>query len=281
MSAQILDGKLLAAQLKKQLKDVIEELHKDNKKVSVVSITVGNDPSTFSYLKSQKKAAEDLGIRYKEINFPITSRQDEVLNLINQIDQDSSIHGVIINKPLPAHIEDSILINRLDASKDIEGLGERNQGRLLLGKSSILPCTAAAALELLRFSGVVLKGKQAVVIGRSEIVGKPMALLLLKEDVTVTICHSKTENLPAMIQRADIVVAAIGKPLFVKGDWLKPGAIVIDVGINQQDGKIVGDVDFESCKEKASFITPVPGGVGPVTSVMLMKNVVEAFKNIL
>ncbi len=283
MSAQILDGKILASQLKAQLQGALEDLRKINKSVSIVSITVGQDPSAFSYLKSQKRIADELGIQYRHEELSITTAYEETLEVmafIKDLNNDPLIDGVIINKPLPSDMDYSVLVNHLNPAKDIEGLGETNLGRLLLGKNNaLLPCTAAAAVALLKSANVNLQGKQAVIIGRSEIVGKPAALLLLKENMTVTICHSKTENLPEHVKQADVVIAAIGHKRFVKGEWLKQGAIVIDVGINDEDGKIVGDVDFQSCQEKASFISPVPGGVGPVTAVMLMKNALEACKH--
>jgi len=277
MSAQLLDGRVLALQLKQQLQGAIEDLRNVNKTVSVVSITFGQDSGASSYLKSQRKITQELGIQYREINFSEVIQQEDLLNHIKQINKDYGVHGVIINKPLPSYIDYSLIINHLDPAKDIEGLGERNLGRLLLGKNSLVPCTAAAALALLKSCDVNLKGKEALVIGRSEIVGKPMALLLLKQDMTVTVCHSKTRNIEEHVNRADVVVAALGQKRFVQGDWIKEGAIVIDVGINDDNGKIVGDVDFDACFKKASFITPVPGGVGPITSVMLMKNALEAY----
>ena len=201
-----------------------------------------------------------------------------MLKLIDELNSYDHVNGIIVNKPLPAHMSFSTIINAIAPYKDIEGMNLTNFGLLLMGEDGIFPCTPAAALELLKSSGVPLKGKHAIVIGRSEIVGKPVALLLLKEDMTVTICHSKTIDLPFVVHDADVVIAAIGRPSFVKGDWIKNGAIVIDIGINHVDGKLVGDVDFATAQEKASFITPVPGGVGPVTAVMLMNNVVKAFK---
>ncbi len=282
MSAQILDGKVLAAQIKEQLYSTLEDYRKQNKVVSIVSITVGQDPSAFSYLKSQKKIAQELGIEYKHEEFSKTTSYEEtleVLAFLKQLNNDPAVHGVIVNKPLPSDMDYSVLVNHLNPAKDIEGLGDTNLGRLLIGKNNALvPCTAAAAVALLKSSNVNLQGKEAVIIGRSEIVGKPAALLLLKENMTVTVCHSKTQNIEEHVQKADVVVAAIGQKRFVQGSWLKKGAIVIDVGINDENGKIVGDVDFESCKDKASFISPVPGGVGPVTAVMLMRNALEAFK---
>ena len=279
MSAYILDGKLLAAQLKERLIEEIKILKDSARGVPrVFSIVVGDDPAGLSYAASQQKTAQSVGVRYELQHFKADSSQEDVLKLIGELNGYDHVHGIIVNKPLTAHMNFNIIINAIDPRKDIEGMNLTNFGLLLMGEDGIFPCTPAAALELLKSSGVSLKGKHAVVIGRSEIVGKPVALLLLKEDMTVTVCHSKTIDLPLVVQDADVVVAALGKPGFVKGEWIKKGAIVIDVGINQVDGKLVGDVDFISAREKASYITPVPGGVGPVTSVMLMNNAVKAFK---
>jgi len=279
MSATILDGKLLAAQLKQRLTEEIIQLRKAVKEIPrVFSIVVGNDPASLSYAASQQKTAENVGIHYELQNFKVDSSQEDVLNLINELNSYNHVHGIIVNKPLPAHMNFRAIINAISPYKDIEGMNLMNFGLLLMREKGIFPCTPSAALELLKSSGVSLKGKHAVVIGRSEIVGKPVALLLLREDMTVTICHSKTIDLPHVVASGDVVVAALGKPGFVKGEWIKDGAIVIDVGINQVDGKIVGDVEFSSAQQKASYITPVPGGVGPVTSVMLMNNAVKAFK---
>lgn len=279
MSAKILDGKLLAAQLKERLTQEVQSIKNSVKEVPrIFSIVVGNDPASLSYATSQQKTAQTVGIHYELQNFKADSTQEDVLNLISELNSYDHVHGIIVNKPLPVHMSFSAIINAIAPYKDIEGMNLTNFGLLLMGEEGIFPCTPAAALELLKYSGVNLKGKHAIVIGRSEIVGKPVALLLLKEDMTVTICHSKTIDLPFVVHDADVVIAALGKPGFVKGEWIKHGAIVIDVGINQVDGKLVGDVDFNSAQEKASYITPVPGGVGPVTSVMLMNNVVKAFK---
>jgi len=279
MSAKILDGKILAVRIKEQLSKDIAALKSGTGKVPrLVSISVGEDPAGASYALSQERTAKELGVAYERKVFPVLAAQSEVLAGIRAFNADPSTHGIIVNKPLPAHLHLNTLIEAIDPDKDAEGLNSYNQGRIFSGMAFLIPCTSAAALAHIQSTGIDLKGKEAVVLGRSEIIGKPIAMLLLKENATVTICHSKTKNLPEHVQRADIVVAAIGKPLFVKGDWIKPGAIVIDVGINQADGKIVGDVDFNAAKERAGHITPVPGGVGPVTSVMLMKNVVGAFK---
>jgi methylenetetrahydrofolate dehydrogenase (NADP+)/methenyltetrahydrofolate cyclohydrolase len=279
MSAQILDGKLLAAQLKERLMGEIKQWKDSVRKVPrVFNIVVGNDPAGLSYADSQQKTAQSVGIHYELQHFQEDSSQEDVLKLIDELNSYDHVHGIIVNKPLPAHMNFKTIINAILPYKDIEGMNLTNFGLLLMGEDGILPCTPAAALALLKSSGVSLKGKHAAVIGRSEIVGKPVALLLLKEDMTVTICHSKTIDLPVVVHDADVVIAALGKPNFIKGEWIKKGAVVIDVGINQVDGKFIGDVDFVSAREKASYITPVPGGVGPVTSVMLMKNAVKAFK---
>jgi methylenetetrahydrofolate dehydrogenase (NADP+) / methenyltetrahydrofolate cyclohydrolase len=271
MSAQILDGKLFAAALKDQIAKEIAALKtKVNRVPCVASIIVGEDQASRKYVESQQKAAESLGISYKveQLGFDVT--QKGIIELIQKLNHDPTVHGMILNKPLPTTISFSMCVNEISPFKDIEGMSTFNSGLLLLGTPNFIPCTPAAALALLKSAGVDLKGKEAVVIGRSEILGKPLALLLLKEDMTVTICHSKTVDLPSVVKRADVVIAAVGQPMFINADFIKPSAIVIDAGINQLDGKTVGDVDFESCKNKASFITPVPGGVGPVTSVMLM-----------
>lgn len=279
MSAQILDGKVLAARLKAQLVEDINQLRSSGKESPrIFSIVVGHDPASLSYAASQQKTALSVGIHYELQNFKEDSSQEDVLNLIDELNSYDHVHGIIVNKPLPAHMSFKTIINAIAPYKDIEGMNLTNFGLLLMGEDGIFPCTPAAALELLKSSGVPLKGRHAIVIGRSEIVGKPVALLLLKEDMTVTVSHSKTVDLPFIVHDADIVIAAVGKPGFVKGEWIKQGAIVIDVGINQVDGKLVGDVDFASAQEKASYITPVPGGVGPVTAVMLMNNAVKAFK---
>ncbi len=282
MSAKILDGKLLAVHLKEQLKHDIDTVVKaKGQHIAIASIIVGKDPAGLSYALSQQKTAQSLGINYQLQELPENATKEQVLSLIARLNNDVNVHGIMVNKPLPVHIDFSILINALAPDKDVEGMSLNNLGRLFIGKSHMIPCTAAAAMAHLHSVGIDLKGKEAVVIGRSDIVGKPLALLLLQEHITTTICHSATSRagkLDGHIKRADILIAAIGQPLFVKSDWIKPGAIVIDVGINHVDGKLTGDVDFDLVKEKAGYITPVPGGVGPVTSVMLMHNAFEAYK---
>ncbi len=280
MSATILDGKEFASQLKKQFTDLCVHLKNTaGETPRIVSILVGDDPSAKAYAASQQKTAQMIGIHYELQTLPSTTSAQHLLALIEQLNGYSHVHGIILNKPLPQGLSFKDCVNAFDPQKDIEGVGVANYGKLLLGEECLVPCTAAAALALLQSSQMNLQCKEAVVIGRSEIVGKPMALLLLAQGATVTVCHSHTDKggkLQDHVHRADIVVAAIGKPHFVKAAWIKEGATVIDVGINSVDGKIVGDVD-PAVIHKASFMTPVPGGVGPVTAMMLMRNTLKAF----
>lgn len=282
MSAIILDGKELSSKLQTTLKLEIEALKKETSKTPrFMNIVIGQDSSAASYAKSQSRIAQNLGIDYQFIYFPPNITQQELLHQISLLNQDDQIHGVMLHKPVPAHIHFQEALNAIDADKDLEGMNVINLGNLFLGKTKRYPCTPAGAMALLESCGVNLSGKDVVVVGRSEIVGKPIQLMLLEKNATVTICHSGTSKagrLVDYISRADVVIVAMGKAGFIKGEWIKDGAIVIDVGINVVDGKVVGDVEFETAKQKASFITPVPGGVGPVTAVMLMKNGIETFK---
>ncbi len=282
MTAKLLDGKVLAARLKESLKSEIEALKKSTGKTpKLKNIMIGDDPSALAYANSQRKGAEALGISYELVNLLQDVSQKDVIQKIQDINRDPNVHGIMIYKPVPKHIDYSKIINGVDPLKDVEGMNYANLGKLLVGDTKILPCTPAAAMEHIKSTGVKLRGLEAVIVGRSEIVGKPLSLLLLQESATVTICHSGTSDAGALIghlKRADIVVAAMGKPGFVKGEWIKKGAMVIDVGINKVGDKIIGDVEFETASQSAAFITPVPGGVGPVTVVMLMRNVLEAFK---
>src|SRR3989338_363376 len=282
MTAKLLDGKILAASLKESLKNEIEALKKSTGKTpKLKNIMIGNDPSADAYANSQKKGAEALGIHYALVNLPPDISQKDVIRHIQEINRDSTVHGIMIYKPVPSQIDYSEIMNCVDPLKDVEGMNYANLGKLLVGDTKIFPCTPAAAMEHIKSTGVKLRGKEAVIVGRSEIVGKPLSLLLLQESATVTICHSGTSDAGALsthLKRADIVVAAMGKPGFIKGEWIKKGAIVIDVGINKVNDKITGDVEFDAASQNAAFITPVPGGVGPVTVVMLMRNALEAFK---
>ncbi len=282
MSATILDGKLLSKELTAQLKAEVIRLKAATGKVPrCVNIVIGQDASAASYGKSQKRAAEEIGIDYQFTYLPHNATQKELLDQVKFLNEDAGVHGVMIHKPVPEGIDFQQAVNALAPEKDIEGMGTGNLGKLFLGKTPIIPCTPASAMALLALSKVEIAGKDAVIVGRSEIVGKPLVFLLLEKNATVTVCHSGTHRagrLESHLQRADIVIVAMGKPGFIKGAWIKEGAIVIDVGINNVDGKITGDVEFDAAAARASFITPVPGGVGPVTAVMLMKNAIETFK---
>lgn len=290
MSAAILDGKILAQKLSEDLRSEIASLKLSTagghplggKSIRMVSVMVGEDKSAASYANSQKKTAERVGIEYELLTLPATISQNDLVVKLEQLNADVSVHAIILQKPVPDGIDFQRAVRHIAVSKDVEGLNATNLGQLLLGGTKILPCTPAAVMEHLKaIPNFSLRGKNTVVVGRSEIVGKPVALMLLAESATVTVCHSGTSQagqLAHHLANADIVVAAIGKARFIKGEWIKKGAVVIDVGINSVDGKIVGDVDFESVNAQAAFITPVPGGVGPVTSVCLMRNAVEAFK---
>lgn len=279
MSARILDGKILAGLLKDDLKREIAEIKAKSGKVPVVlSIVTGSEPAAVSYAESQRKTAESVGIDYRLKSLPANISQQEFVSVLQSLNDDKEVHGILINKPLPSQIDHVVVSNLIADFKDIEGLNVANLGKMFLNRTRLFPCTAQAVMEHLRHAEIPLKGKDTVVIGRSEIVGKPLILLLLSQHATVTVCHSQTQKLVEHVRRADVVIVAIGKPGFVKADWIKPGAVVIDVGINRVNGKIVGDVDFDAVCKVASAVTPVPGGVGPVTAVLLMNNAVQAFK---
>lgn len=282
MSAQLLEGKMIASQIKENLKKEIEALKQKTRSVPrLVSIQVGENPASAVYIKSQKKTAENLGIEYmlETLNANIT--QEGLIKLIGGLNEDKGVSGIIVQLPLPKGIDHKTVMSAISPAKDAEGMHPENLGRVLLGNFRMAPCTAQAAMELITSTGIKLYGKEAVVVGHSEIVGKPLSMLLLNKFVTTTVCHIATGErgvLPEHVKRAEILVVAVGKAELVKGDWIKEGAIVIDVGINRVGDKLVGDVEFEQAKARAGFITPVPGGIGPLTVTMLMRNVVSAFK---
>jgi len=283
MPAKLLEGKNVALKIKENIKLEIESLKsKYGAGPKLVSVQVGENPASEIYIKSQEKTAKDLGITYelKKIDAGIT--QGDFIKIIDSLNKDKSTHGIIVQMPLPQHIDAKLISRYIAPLKDIEAVHPENMGEIVFGKAKILPCTAAACMELLNsIDSLELYGKEAVVVGHSEIVGKPLALLLLNKFVTTTVCHIATGQrgtLPEFVKKAEILIVAVGKAGLVKGDWIKEGAIVIDVGINRVEGKIVGDVEFNKAFEKASYITPVPGGVGPLTVTILMRNVVEAFK---
>ncbi len=282
MSGQLLDGKILAAQIKDQLRKEVEDLRRTTGAVPhLVNIIVGNDPASLTYANSQKKVAEQVGIQYALSTLPADVSQAALIEHIKKHNADDRITGIMISKPLPATINYRQVTDCVDVRKDLEGVNVANIGKLIVKETKIIPCTPAAVMEHLRSIKVSLRGKEAVIVGQSEIVGKPLALLLLGEHATVTVCHRATSEAGHLIEhckRADILVVAVGKPGFIKGEWVKSGALVVDVGINHVGDKIVGDVEFEPAQKRAAYITPVPGGVGPVTVVMLMRNGIEAYK---
>jgi len=275
---KLLQGKEIAGKIKEELKKEIDTL---KNKPCLASICVGQDAGSGVYVKSQKKTAEALGIEYKLLELPASISQDELIAKVEELNKDNAVSGIIIQMPLPKGISAKEVINRISPLKDAEGMHPQNLGNVLLAKEEIVPCTALAAMMLIESTGEKLYGKEAVVVGHSEIVGKPMSLLLLNRFATVSVCHIATGergDLPDFVKDAEILVVAVGKAGLIKGDWVKDGAIVIDVGINRVEGKIVGDIEFEGASKKASYITPVPGGVGPLTVTMLMRNVVRSHK---
>ncbi|MBU0503330.1 MAG: bifunctional 5,10-methylenetetrahydrofolate dehydrogenase/5,10-methenyltetrahydrofolate cyclohydrolase [Candidatus Omnitrophota bacterium] len=273
--AKLLEGKILVEQIKSILRDKINSA---GKKLKLVSIQVGVNPACEVYVKSQKRAADLLGIEYQLHQLDKVTNGEGLVSFIQELNQDNSVNGIIIQLPLPLHIDYKKISQFITPGKDVEGMHPLNLGKLIFGKAKILPCTAAAVMELLSSIGLNLSGKEVVIVGHSEIVGKPLSLLLLEKLATVTVCHIgtfKAGKLEEHIKRADVLIMAVGKAGLVKGEWIKEGAVVIDVGINKVGDKIVGDVDFEGASKRASWITPVPGGVGPLTVIMLMRNLVE------
>lgn len=275
--AEIICGKTVSAAKRLDIKNRVEELKNKGVTTGLAVIIVGNNSASRVYVNNKKKACEEVGIESFEFALPEETTQEELLNLIDRLNNDSKVDGILCQLPLPSHIDEQAVINSIDPKKDVDAFHPENVGHIMIGDYTFLPCTPAGIMEMLKFYNIDVKGKKCVVIGRSNIVGKPMAMLLLKENGTVEICHSRTENLKDETLTADILVAAVGKAYFVTEDMVKDGAVVIDVGMNRNDeGKLCGDVDFDNVKEKASFITPVPGGVGPMTITMLLENTVRA-----
>ncbi len=275
MAAQIINGKEIAAQIRRELKERVERLAAQGRRPGLAVVLVGDNPASAVYVRQKKKACQEIGIYSEEHKLPGTISQAELLALVDKLNVDPKIHGILVQLPLPEGLNEEEVINRIDPRKDVDGFHPVNVGKLSIGLPTFVPCTPAGVLELVKRTGISIAGKKVVVLGRSNIVGKPAALLFLRENATVTICHSRTENVQAECAQADILVVAVGRPKLVKREWVKPGAVVIDVGINRVEGKIVGDVDFDEVKEVAGAITPVPGGVGPMTIAMLMKNTVD------
>ncbi len=279
--AEIMNGKVVAEKIRSEIKkDVAEFEDKYGISPGLAVIIVGSDPASLVYVRNKRKACDEVGIDSYEITLPATVTEQELLDRIFELNSDGNVHGILVQLPLPKHISEERVINAISPEKDVDAFHPSNVGKILIGNYSILPCTPSGVMSLLEHYGVQLSGKKCVVLGRSNIVGKPMAHLLLERNGTVTVCHSKTQDLEAEIKAADVLVVAIGKPEFVKGDMIKPGAVVIDVGINRgEDGKLLGDVEFSSAFSVASLITPVPGGVGPMTITTLLKNTLTAAKS--
>lgn len=279
MTARIIDGKSIAKELRESLAPRVAALKEQGITPGLTVIVVGDDPASAIYVRNKERACVKLGMNSQVLRFPAETTQEEILNTVRLLNQDDSVHGILVQLPLPRHIDEQAVLRAIDPDKDVDGFHAMNAGRLMNGEPGFVACTPKGVMRLLEVSGVELDGKNAVVVGRSNIVGKPMALLLLQKNCTVTIAHSHTKDLTAVTRSADILVVAVGRAGFITGDMIKPGAAVMDVGINRVGGKVVGDVDFESAKEVASCITPVPGGVGAMTIAMLMENTVEAAEN--
>ena len=280
MTARILEGKVFAAQIKEEAKAGVEALNKEfGITPSLAVIIVGENPASKVYVRNKHKTCEELGIRSIVVEMPETATKEELIKKIDELNNDKSINGILVQLPLPAQIKEheEEILNRIDPKKDVDGFHPYNVGKLVTGSPTLVPCTPAGCIKMLDLAGIEIDGKRAVIIGRSNIVGKPMLHLLMSRHATVTVCHSHTKNLSEITREADILVAAMGKPKFVTADMVKAGAVIVDVGINRiAPKKLVGDVDFEAVQEIASAITPVPGGVGLLTVAMLMQNVIKA-----
>ncbi|MBQ1847691.1 MAG: bifunctional methylenetetrahydrofolate dehydrogenase/methenyltetrahydrofolate cyclohydrolase FolD [Clostridia bacterium] len=278
--ATVIDGKAVSAKMREEIAEEVKEfVEKHGRAPSLTVIIVGEDPASQVYVRNKEKACIQTGIRSEIIRLPADTGEEELLCRIDELNGDENVNGILVQLPLPDHIDEKNIICRISPKKDVDAFGYENVGRIMTGEYDFLPCTPAGVMELLRRYGISPAGKECVVLGRSNIVGKPMAMLLMHGNGTVTVCHSKTKDLSSHTKRADILVSAIGRAKFVKADMIKEGAVVIDVGINRgEDGRLCGDVDYEGCFDKAAAITPVPGGVGPMTVTMLLKNTLTAAK---
>lgn len=277
--AYIIDGKQISQDIKNELREKVTQFKENGKNIALAVVQIGNDPASSVYVNNKKKACEFVGIRSVAYELPEETQQDELLKLIDDLNADHSIHGILVQLPLPKHMNENSIINRISPLKDVDGFHPQNVGALCIGQPGFVSCTPAGIIQLLKRSDIEIAGKECVIIGRSNIVGKPMSLLLLAENATVTIAHSKTENLMEVCKRADILIAAVGRPKMFTKEYVKEGAVVIDVGIHRlESGKLCGDVDYDDVLSICSAITPVPGGVGPMTIAMLMNNCVESLK---
>ncbi len=277
MSYQLIDGKAISACIKEECRDRVAKYKEEGVSICLAVIQVDADPASSVYVRNKKKACEFCGMESLSYELPEETTEDELLKLIHQLNENKAVNGILVQLPLPKHIDEDRVIQAIDPVKDVDGFHPQSVGALCIGQPGFVSCTPAGIIQLLKRSGIQIAGKECVVIGRSNIVGKPMALLLLRENGTVTVCHSKTKDLKEVTKRADILIVAIGKPKFITADYVKEGAVVIDVGIHRnEENKLCGDVDFDDVAEKTSAITPVPGGVGPMTIAMLMHNCVES-----
>ncbi len=278
MPASLIDGKAIGAAVRAKIKERAGEfIARTGIRPCLAAVLVGEDPASRVYVRNKGKACLEAGMLSRQVDLPATTTEKDLLELVAQLNADAAVHGILVQLPLPSHIDESKVIEAIAPGKDVDGFHPVNAGRLLIGQPGFVACTPLGILEMLDYEKVELKGKHAVVVGRSNIVGKPVAILLLSRHATVTICHSRTRDLPAVVRSGDVVVAAVGKAEMVRGSWIKPGAVVIDVGINRlPDGKLVGDVAFEEARAVAGKITPVPGGVGPMTITMLLHNTLAA-----
>lgn len=277
--AKILSGKIVSARVKEEIKQEVKELTAAGTQPGLAVVIVGDDSASKVYVANKEKACTDLEMYSEKHALPADTTEEELLALISKLNNDPKIHGILVQLPLPKHLDDKTIIDHIDPKKDVDAFHAVNVGKIMIGDFDFVPCTPAGIMELIKESGVEVEGKECVVIGRSNIVGKPMSMLLLHKNGTVTVCHSRTVDLKSVTKRADILVAAVGIPKFVKADMVKPGAVVIDVGMDRdENGKLCGDVDFDEVEPIAGAITPVPGGVGPMTIAMLMKNTLTAAK---
>ncbi len=277
--AQIIDGKMISAMIKEELKEKVTGLNGQGIQITLAVIQVGNDPASTVYVNNKKKACEFIGIRSLSYELKEETTEEELIALVEQLNQREDVNGILVQLPLPKHIDEDLIIKTISPKKDVDGFHPMNVGALNIGQPGFVSCTPAGVIELLKRSNISIEGKECVVVGRSNIVGKPMSALLIRENGTVTICHSRTKNLTEVTKRADILVVAIGKPKFITSEYVKDGAVVIDVGMHRdENNKLCGDVDYENVVNKVSAITPVPGGVGPMTIAMLMNNCVESIK---
>ena len=276
--AVVIDGKQVAQSYRLKLKEEVARLKEERIQPKLTVILIGEDPASQSYVRGKEKAAQEIGMDSDLIRLPEETKESELLHLIERLNADASVHGILIQLPLPKHIDESKVIFAIAPEKDVDGFHPVSVGKMMIGEPTFLPCTPNGILHLVKEMNVPIAGRHVVVVGRSQIVGKPVGMLFLNESATVTYCHSKTADLGAMTRQADILIVAVGVPKLITADMVKPEAVVIDVGVNRVDGKLVGDVEFEAVKEVASMITPVPGGVGPMTITMLLHNTIEAAK---